>query len=253
MRLHVIGTGSAGNAYLIEADEDALLLDAGLPWKRIIAALPNGLNGMRGCLITHEHHDHCKAVHNLLMRGVPCVMSAGTMDAIQAASPDVQFRGLKSILTAFHGKRVDLPHFTVKPFRTEHDAAEPLGYLIRHNPTGETLLYATDTYYLRNTYPDVNYWLVECNYVTEKARELLNNKNGKALYDRLMESHMSLEHLTNALMANDLTATRTIVLLHLSDERSDEKLMTESIHRITDKRTIAARSGMIFELDNCPF
>lgn len=249
MDLKVIGTGSAGNAYLLQQGRDALLLDAGLRWSDILKELPNGLRDIHACLITHEHKDHCKAVPQLLKYGVQTMMSAGTWEAIR-------HEGLKrcnNLHTTFAGDVMVFGMFTVMGVRVMHDATEPFGYIIRHEGTKETVLYATDTYLLPNRYPGINHWIVECNYTTEKAQELLTSPEKAPLYDRLMRSHMSLERLVTALEANDLTHTRTIVLIHISNDRGDSPLMEQTVKRATGIRTIAAKNGMEIQLGDCPF
>ncbi len=248
MKLKVIGTGSSGNAYYLESKGDALLIEAGLRWNEILPALPNGLHDIRACLITHEHKDHCKAVDQVISHGIRTVMSPGTCDAIYG--PRIPHTGIKLVSV---GDVIRFGPYTVMAVRAMHDAAEPLAFLIRHDYTGETVLYATDTYQLPNRYPGINYWLVECNYTMEKAETLLDTPEREMLYKRLMRSHMSMERLVDALRENDLSLTRTIVLLHISDERGDSPLMQETIARETGIRTIAAENGMEINLDTCPF
>lgn len=126
--------------------------------------------------------------------------------------------------------------------------------MIRCRFTGETLLYATDTYYLRNTFPGVHYWIVECNH----CRAIMDAQYEKGLMDsamrrRLITAHMSLERLLEALKANDLSKTRKIVLIHLSDERADEAEMVERVGAFTGIPTVAARDGMEIDLELTPF
>ena len=64
---------------------------------------------------------------------------------------------------------------------------------------------------------------------------------------------MKLERLVDALKANDLSHTRTIVLIHISNDRGDSPLMEETIRRTTGIRTIAAKNGMEIKLGDCPF
>ena len=151
------------------------------------------------------------------------------------------------------GDVIRLPPYTVMAVSAMHDAAMPLAYIIRHDGNGETVLYATDTYMLPNRYPGINHWLVECNYVSSKAEELLKSPEKAPLYDRLMRSHMSLERLVEALRVNDLRRTRTIVLIHISNERGDSDLMEKTVQETTHIRTIAAVSGMDIDLGGCPF
>ena len=247
MLLHVISTGSCGNAYLLKNGEASLLLDAGLPLLRIVRSIRT-MNGLQGCLITHEHGDHVQAAKGLASWGIDVYATAGTLSAssIPLSTPRVN--------VVEYLKPIEVGAFTVLPIPVQHDAEQPCGYLIRANTTGETLLYATDTYYLRNTYPGVNFWLVECNYCDDIAKQQLDSGEiPEAMRNRLLGSHMSLRHLKETLAANDLTQTRKIILCHLSDGRSDEKRMVAEISAVAGKETIAASNGMIVDLSLTPF
>ena len=151
-------------------------------------------------------------------------------------------------------KQFTIGNFIVLPFDTEHDATEPLGFLIQYIPTGEKILYATDTYYIKYKFNKLNYLLLECNYIKEIAKK--NEKIGainKSLYMRLLESHFSLENLIDFLKANDLTETRQIVLCHLSDTNADENVMVDTVYNATHINTIAAYPGLNIDLSLSPF
>ena len=253
MRLRVLGTGSKGNSYLLEADSATLILDAGIQWTKILPELPVGLAGVVGCLVTHEHLDHAKAVGNMLRHGIKVIMSPGTWEAVSERDGlDAEKYGRLSLLLS-HGQYARVPPFTVMAVRAEHDAKEPLAFLIRHEPTGETVLYATDTYKLPNRYPDINYWIVECNYTLDKVEALQEDPERLFLFERLAQSHMSLERLCNSLRANDLSKTRKIVLVHISQERGDPERMTEVVQSVTGIQTVSACNGLEIELGTCPF
>lgn len=249
MTLKVIGTGSAGNCYLLQQGEYSLLLEAGLRWKQILAGLPNGLRGIRACLITHEHMDHCMSFAQVRSHGVPVIMSAGTYNQLNGGIAPEYTRPI----FAKAGQAFYIPPFTVMAVQAMHDAEEPLAYLIRHEETGETVLFATDTYLLPNKYPNINYWIVECNFITAKAEKLLEYPDKAVIYRRLTKSHMSLERLITTLQANDLSHTRTIVLIHISNERGDSTEMEDAVRSATGIRTIAAVNGMEIDLSTCPF
>lgn len=251
MQLKVIGTGSSGNAYLLQQDGDSILLDAGMKWKEILAELPDGIAEIKACLITHEHKDHCKCVSDVTAHGISTVMSEGTYQEI--IKTDTRLKHINRLYRLSAGDLIQFPPFSVMPVKALHDAAEPFAFLIRYEPTKETVLYATDTYALPNLYPDINYWLVECNYTTDKARELLDSPEKAPLFERLIRSHMSLERLCGTLLANDLKKTRTIVLVHISDERGDSDLMQNIIQNATGVKTIAAYNGLSINLGSCPF
>ena len=251
MELQVIGTGSSGNAYVLRAGGahgQALLLDAGLPVMKIIKAV-KGWRSVIGCLITHEHLDHAKSAEEIAKYGIRTYATQGTIDKIPRTGCLTQLNRAESL------RSFTLGDFTVVAFDTEHDAAEPVGWLIRYEPTGETALYATDTYYLRNTFPGVNYWIVECNYTERILQEQREDGDlAEELRERLIKSHMSLRRLCDVLEANDLTETRAIVLVHLSDERSDEKAMVKTVKKVSGiDEVFAAQAGKTYDLRLTPF
>ena len=57
-----IASSSAGNCYIIQSGDEKLLIDCGVPLKRIKEALNYDLSNVVGCSISHEHKDHCKAL-----------------------------------------------------------------------------------------------------------------------------------------------------------------------------------------------
>jgi len=246
MTLDVVATGSTGNCYVITAAHDKLLLDCGVRFKDIQTALRFKTSSVAACLVTHEHNDHTKALKDVIHAGIDCYMTDGTAGAKGVAGHRIH--------SVEPGRAFDAGQFSVYPFRTEHDAAEPVGYLISYRPTGERLLYATDTFYLRYAFKGVHYMMVECNYCQGIAKaRYMNGELAKALYDRLVTSHFSLDHLKDFLEASDLSATRHIVLLHLSGDNSDERRMVREIRGLTSLPTTAAAAGLQIELNLHPF
>ena len=138
MRLDVLATGSAGNCYALHAGGETLLLDAGIPIRQIVAGVADW-DRVVGCLVTHEHMDHAKAVPDLLRRGVPVCMSRGTQDGLPMMG--VETSALQSTVERSQsGRPLRMGHFTILPFAAQHDALEPQGFLLRHDLSGEKLL-----------------------------------------------------------------------------------------------------------------
>lgn len=226
MDIKVLGSGSSGNSYLITDNKTQLLLDAGLPIKDIQRLLDFKLSSVNGCLLTHCHGDHSKACKDLMKRGINVYTSQGTIDAMGWQGH--RARAVEPM------KRFSIQTMNVLPFDVQHDAPEPLGFLIYSKETKETLLYFTDTYYLKYTFGSLNYIMGECNYDTE----LVKNSVAKGyipeeLAPRLMKSHMSLEHFLEILKANDLSQIKQIYLLHLSNANSDAKAFKEAVQKET--------------------
>ena len=116
------------------------------------------------------------------------------------------------------------------PFDIQHDAVEPLGYLIA-NKDGEKLLFITDSYFSRYRFKGLNIIAIECNY----SLETLSPDLPEIVQDRLFKSHFSLENVIKFLKANDLSKVKEIILIHMSDGNSDEKMFKEKIQALTGK------------------
>lgn len=232
MQIQVIASGSTGNCYRIRDGTTSLLLECGVKIKRIQQALQFHLTDVSGCLISHEHGDHSRAVQDVLKAGIDIYTSAGTAAALGLTGHHIK------IIKAKH--QVTIGTFTVLPFETEHDAAEPLGFLIA-GPAGSKLLFATDTYYIRYKFPGLTHIMLECNYSADILRD--NIEAGRVpgvLKNRLLKSHFSLEHVKEFLEANDLSAVREIWLLHLSNNNSDAVRFKREIEELTGKMVFIA-------------
>jgi len=125
--------------------------------------------------------------------------------------------------------------WTILPFETQHDATEPLGFLLA-NRDGDKMLYATDTYYIRYRFQGLTHIAVECNYSLDILRA--NVEAGMvepALKNRILKSHFSLENVKKFLLANDLSKVQEIWLLHLSDGNSDAERFKREVRAISGK------------------
>lgn len=223
-----LASGSAGNAYAVDDGESVLLLEAGLPAKKILSGFLDLLPRVAGCLVTHEHGDHACGAVGLAGRGIDLYATAGTFAGITGNVPTHRRHEAKA------GVQFRIGSWIVLPFETEHDAAEPVGYLLYSLVTQEKLLFATDTYYIPNTFRGLNVVMVECNY----SRDLLedNIRAGRVpglLKNRLLRSHFSLDNVKAFLAANDLDECRKIYLLHLSGGNSDPERFKREIQELT--------------------
>jgi len=55
MKLKVLGSSSHGNCYILSTPTGSLILDVGLPWRKIQKGLDYELREVVGALISHEH------------------------------------------------------------------------------------------------------------------------------------------------------------------------------------------------------
>ena len=231
MDIKIIASGSGGNCYRVSDGKTALLLDAGVSIRQIREGCGFRLGEVRGCLVTHSHKDHGKAVGELLKTGVPVYMPKGEIAAL-GLERHHRLYGLEGSQEEYESFTIGT--FTVLPFRAEHDTPEPVGYLMASAATGEKLLYFTDTYYLRYRFTGLTHIIGECNYSDELLWEKIQGGDtAAARAKRLFATHMSLDNFLGFLRASDLSRLRQIYICHMSDSHGDEAKIREAVQRLT--------------------
>jgi len=132
LRFTNLGSGSSGNATLIEAlpprgaRPTRVLVDCGLSPRQLANRLATRgllLADIDAVFITHEHSDHVGSVLAVQRRhGMPVWASAGTWAQATARLDDAP----PPCLFARDGEAIVVGAITVLPFAVPHDAAEPL-------------------------------------------------------------------------------------------------------------------------------
>ena len=245
MKLKVLGSGSSGNCYLLQNKDEVLILECGVDWKAVKKALAFDLSKVVGCLVTHEHKDHCKYVKRVIDSGIDTYMSAGTKEEIGINSHRIH--AVKAL------QRFEVGTYTIILFETKHDCSEPVGFLIHHPDMG-TMLFATDTYYVEYKFDNLNHILIECNYSVDILNEgVEKGEIHPGLRNRIIKSHFELGNVKDFLKANDLTAVRNIVLIHLSSANSNARQFKKEIEELTYKQVFVAAKGVEVNVGINPF
>ena len=205
-----LASSSRGNCYVVNDGQTAILLECGISFRRIKKGLGFDLSTIQACLVSHEHKDHAKSVMDLIKSGVEVFASEGTAEALDCAL----------ITPVEAGAQFQIGSLEIMPFRTWHNVKESLGFLIYSRRDGERLAFAIDTVNLGHTFPGVNLLALEANYdASILARcERMPEKVRK----RVVNSHMEINTLCQYLRTLDLSACRTLYLLHLSNAASSE-------------------------------
>ncbi len=121
MRIISLASGSKGNAYLVEEDGEAILVDCGVCYKKLKNI------EFSAVLITHSHGDHVSGLKALLKkRDVPVFANAMTAETIVhecGVSED-------AFVCFENGQSFDIGRFTIAPFSIPHDTSDPVGFLV---------------------------------------------------------------------------------------------------------------------------
>lgn len=218
MLIKTIATGSTGNCYLVKGVTESILIEAGIPVKKIKEGLDYHISDIACCLLSHEHGDHAKAVNDIVRLGKKVYSSKGTFKAL----------GVKNYFAkhVVDGETVETREFIIKPFETQHDCAEPLGFLIESKLEYKKILFATDTYFIKYTFNDIDCFMLEVNFIEKHLCNAVNSGNlPSSAAERLRRSHMSLERavkfLTTMQTHHKLRSDYKIMPIHVSSRFGD--------------------------------
>lgn len=223
MKFEALASSSAGNAYIVTDRDTRILLECGVSHKKLQKLSGFSLSEFQACLVSHEHKDHAKAVQELIERGMVVYMSEGTADALETDAVKL----IESM------EQFNVGSLDIVPFTTFHDAAEPLGFLIKSRVDGDVLAFATDTVNLRYKFPGLNILAIEANYdknILERCEKM-----PEKVRHRITNSHMEIDTLCNYLSNLDLSSCREIHLLHLSDATSHEGHFINKVARVVPR------------------
>ncbi len=217
MQIISVGSSSSGNSYIIATEDSIVLLDVGLPAKRIVAALEEigrSPEDVDAVLITHEHTDHVKSVRAI---GRQCCnasfyASRGTVDNTK----NFEYIDKDRINIVSSGDSFELAGLELGTFSLNHDAAEPLGFTISEN--GEKLAVVTDcgaiTEDIFESIKDADALVFEANH---DENMLMYGEYPYHLKVRIKSDH---GHLSNECAADALAS-----LLSERDEKEPLKIM----------------------------
>ena len=196
MIIHILASGSSGNVALVN---HSFLIDCGksFNWtlKKLNHKLPDAI------IITHEHLDHARAVRHFLQRAVDIFLTKGTADALGLVNR-------YNLHTFKAGEHFNLGGVDILPFNTFHDAAEPVGFILRQ--FGERVLFLTDSGKIPNLKGSFDKIFIEANYSTNV---LLNSDTNRALKQRILANHLSTEQVQSFLAQH---SNAEVTLLHQS-------------------------------------
>jgi len=222
MLIKTVATGSTGNCYIISGYKTKIILECGVKIETILEALDYDTENTY-CLVTHEHKDHSLSAQSVILSSIPTYMTKGTADAINVTD-------ICNIVS--DGQQFTIGEFTVSVFNTNHDAKEPVGFLIESNIEKKRILFITDSHYMEYVFSDIYLFMVEVNfdYDTLIKNVSLKKTNGYVA-NRILKSHFSLEKSVEFLKKSDATG-KMIMPIHMSKHNLDFNKLKSDISTI---------------------
>lgn len=203
--LITVGSGSSGNNYIIRADNEVLILEAGVPFKKCSKVLNYDLKGVVGCCVTHAHKDHSGYIKQYQQHGLTVYSNADVAS---------DFDGVTELESM---KKYHFGGFTVIGLEVPHGDTPNIAYVIDH-PSFGRLCFITDAERFPYQLQGINTLMIECNYSDDiRVDAMLNGAELRAQSRNHMEISETIRTI-NRLKSADLSS---VILLHLSQGLSD--------------------------------
>lgn len=236
MKVAVLGSGSAGNALLVETERTRVLIDAGFSGRDLARRLervgrdPDAIDAI---VITHDHGDHTRGMGVYARRhGTPLYLTDRTREACAKL-----LHGRETVRSYRAAHPFSIGDLEVHPFVTAHDAVDPVGIALQDQVTGCRLGVATDlgrpTAGIRHALRDCHALVLEANHDEVLLHQAPYPASVKA---RIASSHGHMSNDAAAQFAAELLHDElcVVILAHLSAESNDPRLAHEVVRRVLE-------------------
>ena len=230
LEVHVLASGSDGNCIVVQLDDEAVMIDAGLGYKythKLMELEGIDESTIKALLITHEHNDHVAGAGVMARKlKIPLYCNQNTFMAFNAGKVD--WREIR-MMGSF-----DLCGMNVTPLPTFHDAVEPCAFMLKAD--GSNVLVATDTgklsFQCEKALEEADLAVIEANYDSKMLRD---GPYPEPLKKRIASDH---GHLCNTVTADAIRKTavnenRKIFLAHLSKNNNTPDIARQTVSDIT--------------------
>lgn len=227
MRFASLGSGSKGNATLVEYQQTCLLVDCGfsaVETERRLSTLGKKASDIDAILVTHEHSDHIKGVGVLARKHeLPVYLTAGT----HRNSKKVDGAELEMINVH---QSFDIGGIEILPVPVPHDAMEPSQFIF--SAEGRQLGLLTDlgnvSAHVASEYRSCDALLLECNHDLDL---LARGPYPSSLKRRVGGAwgHLNNRQAAEFLRSGGLESLKQLVVAHISDTNNTIECVKEAL------------------------
>lgn len=232
MRFASLGSGSEGNALLVEAAGTRLLVDCGFGLNDSIARLARlGISSeqLDGILVTHEHGDHSGGVARLARKfGLPVWLTHGTQRSLSG-----KLAGIAQIHEIDPHQSFAIGDLEITPYPVPHDAAEPVQFVFCDGEyrLGVLTDAGSSTPHIEAVLDGCDALVLECNHDSDM---LMNGDYPWSLKQRVggRYGHLNNRDAADILTRLDMGRLQHLVAAHLSRSNNTTELAVNALSAV---------------------
>jgi phosphoribosyl 1,2-cyclic phosphodiesterase len=229
MRFASLGSGSEGNALLVESGRTQVLMDCGFGLHDTVSRLSRlgvSTDQLSGIVVTHEHGDHIGGVARLARKfNLPVWLTHGTLRSQAKA-----FTGMARLHEIDPHQTFAIGDLEIRPYLVPHDAAEPVQFLFSDG--AKRLGVLTDagcsTPHIEMTLNGCDALVLECNHDSEM---LMNGDYPYSLKQRVSGrfGHLNNQESARILAKLDVSRLQHLIAAHLSRKNNTVELAVHAL------------------------
>ncbi len=232
MRFACLGSGSRGNALIVEQGRTRLMLDCGYPVReaeRRLERLRLTPGDLAGILVTHEHSDHIAGAYKLARKhDLAMWMTHGTFNGFArdaAALPQI------TLIDGYSPFAVG--ELQLLPYPVPHDAREPAHFVFSDGARRLAVLTdaGTPTSHIESMLSGCDALVLECNHDLDM---LMNGDYPQALKARVAGryGHLDNQSAASLLAALDQRRLQHVIAAHLSQDNNTPTLARNALAQV---------------------
>jgi phosphoribosyl 1,2-cyclic phosphodiesterase len=235
MKIKLLYSSSSGNSAIIESGSTAIMMDAGISYKKIKEAYGDDPK-LNAILISHEHGDHIGSAGIVSRKtGAPVYLPQKSFEKKQTLFDDCVVNFLEG------GETVEIGDFSISAFSTRHDSVASNGYVFTEKATMKKFGFLTDTggitKLMRDSLQGCNGYFIESDYDEEELEKCAEYDD--ILKERIrspyghLSNQQSLEYVNTYL---NLDTIEFIAFGHLSKNTNSPEIMRSRIEHVIPKK-----------------
>ena len=224
MRFASLGSGSEGNALLVEVERTRVLIDCGFALRDAVERLERlgvDAESVSAIVVTHEHGDHIGGVAAFALRyATPVWLTFGTLACVAE-----RFAELPCVRGFDSHNAFAIDGIEIRPFPVPHDAREPVQIVCSDGRwrLGVVTDLGSSTQHVEASLSGCDALVLECNHDIDM---LANGDYPEPLKRRIASRFGHLDNATAAGLLARIDASRLkhLIAAHLSRENNRPEL-----------------------------